>query len=82
MKTRDKQTLSSNRKKRIKSSLGSYAKYSSLSIQMIIIVLAGAFGGIKLDQWIGWKFPVFTFLLSILSIVFAIYIAIKDFLKK
>jgi F0F1-type ATP synthase assembly protein I len=82
MKIRDKQTLSSNQKKRIKSSLGSYAKYSSLSVQMIIIVLAGTFGGIKLDKWIGWKFPVFTFCLSILSVIFAIYIAVKDFLKK
>ncbi len=49
---------------------------------MIAIVLAGVFGGIKLDEWLGWKFPLFTILLSILGIFAAIYFAIKDFLKK
>jgi TctA family transporter len=49
---------------------------------MIIIVLAGVLGGIKLDEYLKWKFPVFTLLLSILSVFFAIYYAIKDFLKK
>jgi hypothetical protein len=49
---------------------------------MIVIVLAGAFGGIGLDRWIRWGFPLFTFLLSILGVAIAIYVAIKDFLKK
>jgi F0F1-type ATP synthase assembly protein I len=49
---------------------------------MIAIVLAGVFGGIKLDEWLEWKFPLFTILLSILGIFVAIYFAIKDFLKK
>jgi hypothetical protein len=51
-------------------------------MQMGIIVLAGAFGGIKLDKLLELKIPVFTLLLSILGVVLAIYIAIKDFLKK
>jgi hypothetical protein len=49
---------------------------------MMIIILAGVFAGIKLDKWILLKFPVFTFTFSILSIAVAIYIAVKDFLKK
>jgi F0F1-type ATP synthase assembly protein I len=49
---------------------------------MIAIVLAGVFGGIKLDEWLQWKFPLFTILLSILGVFAAIYFAIKDFLKK
>jgi F0F1-type ATP synthase assembly protein I len=81
MKKKDLQTRFYNPKKRI-SNLNNYAKYSSLSIQMIVIVLAGAFGGIKLDKWINWNFPFFTLLLSFLGVVLAIYIAIKDFLKK
>jgi hypothetical protein len=49
---------------------------------MVIIVLAGAYGGVKLDKWIQWKFPLFTLLFSILGVAIAIYIAVKDFLKK
>jgi hypothetical protein len=49
---------------------------------MMIIVLAGAYGGIRLDRWISIKFPLFTLLFSILGVAIAIYIAIKDFLKK
>ncbi len=49
---------------------------------MIVIVLAGTYGGIRLDKWIGWKFPIFTLILSLSSVILAIYYAIKDFLKK
>jgi hypothetical protein len=49
---------------------------------MIAIVLIGIFGGIKLDHWLGLKFPVFTVSLSILSVFIAVYLVIKDLLKK
>jgi len=49
---------------------------------MIIIVLAGVLGGIKLDGYLHWKFPVFTLFLSVFSVFFAVYYAMKDFLKK
>ena len=78
--------LSRQHKRKIKiktkSTLSNFAKYSSLSFQMIAIVLAGVFGGIKLDEWLQWKFPLFTILLSIIGIFASIYFAIKDFLKK
>ena len=64
-----------------KKQLNNYAKYSSIAFQMMAIILVGVFGGYKLDAWIGLKFPVFTILLSLLSVGFAIYTAIKDFLK-
>jgi F0F1-type ATP synthase assembly protein I len=83
MKKKDiKQTQSSNQKKKRINKLNDFAKYSSLSFQMIFIVMAGVFAGIYLDKWIAWKFPLFTMLLSIAGIVLAIYYAIKDFLKK
>jgi F0F1-type ATP synthase assembly protein I len=55
-----------------------YAKYSSMGIQMIVIIGGGIWGGYLLDQWVGWKFPVFIVLGSILSVVMAIYFVIKD----
>jgi F0F1-type ATP synthase assembly protein I len=48
---------------------------------MIIIIVCGTFGGLYLDNYLNVK-PLFTVLLSLLSVVFAIYLGIKDFLKK
>jgi hypothetical protein len=62
--------------------LESYARYSSLAFQMFAIIGLGIFGGVKLDNWINIGFPVFTVLLSILSVAAAIYIAVKDLIKK
>jgi hypothetical protein len=71
-----------NNKKKTGSSMQSYAKYSSLAFQMLFIILAGVFGGYYLDRWLGIKFPVFTAVLSVGSVVLAIYYAIRDFIKK
>jgi len=62
--------------------LESYARYSSLAFQMFAIIGLGIFGGVKLDQWLKIGFPVFTVLLSIISVAAAIYTAVKDLLKK
>jgi ATP synthase protein I len=61
-------------------SLRDYARYSNLGFQMVVIMLVGVFGGIKLDNWLETGFPVFTIVLSFLSVVIAIYIGIKDFI--
>jgi F0F1-type ATP synthase assembly protein I len=65
-----------------KNYLNNYAKYSGIAIQMLVIILLGVFGGYKLDQWMKLSFPVFTILLSLLSVFFAIYSVVKDLLKK
>lgn len=61
--------------------LESYARYSSLAFQMFAIIGLGIYGGVKLDQWLHLRFPVFTVLLSIISLGAAIYTAVKDLLK-
>lgn len=63
-------------------SLKNYARYSSIAVQMLAIILIGVFGGIKLDEWVAWEFPVFTAIFSILSVFLAIYYVIRDLLKK
>lgn len=69
------------KEKKLKSQLSDYAKYSSLAFQMIFIIGAGVAGGHYLDRWLGLDgFPVFTFVLTIVSVVLAIYYAIKDFI--
>ena len=64
-----------------KRSLDNYARYSSIAFQMLVIILAGVFGGIKLDQWLGLKTPVFTVILSLLSVILAIYYVTRDLLR-
>jgi len=65
-----------------KNYLNDYAKYSSIALQMLVIILLGVFGGVKLDEWLNLKFPVFTVILSLLSVTIAIYSVVKDLLKK
>lgn len=57
--------------------LKNYTKYSSLFIQMAVIIAAGTFGGYYLDKTVGVPFPVFTIVLSLTSIAAAIYLLIK-----
>jgi len=64
-----------------KKPLENYAKYSSIALQMLVIILIGVFGGIKLDEWLNLAFPVFTIVLSLLAVMLAIYSVIKDLLK-
>jgi hypothetical protein len=61
--------------------LASYAKYSSIGFQMLAIILLGVFGGMKLDQWLHLKVPVFTVIFSILFVILSIYYAVKDLLN-
>ncbi len=67
--------------KKNKSKFFNYARYTSMATQMIIIIVAGTFGGLQLDRLVKTGFPVFTVLLSLLSVILAIYISVKDLLK-
>ena len=60
----------------------SYMRYATMGTQMLIIMALGAFGGYWLDQWLQLKFPLFTILLSLISIAAALYLSVKDLLKK
>lgn len=59
-----------------------YIRYTNIAFQMAIIIGGGMYGGVKLDRWMDWKFPLFTVTLSLLAVTLAIYISIRDFLKK
>lgn len=65
-----------------KKQFDNFVKYSNIGIQMLVIIFAGVFGGYKLDTWMENKFPVFLLILSTFAVGTAIYVAIKDFLKK
>lgn len=62
--------------------LNNYGKYSGIAFQMILIILAGLFLGIKMDKWFHTSDPVFTAILSVLGVILATYTVIKDVLRK
>ena len=68
----------SSKKKTDKPAFFNYAKYSALAFQMIAIIFAGIFVGMQMDKWLNFQKPIFTALLAFLSVVLAIYYAIKD----
>jgi len=49
---------------------------------MVVIIGAGVFGGVKLDAWLNTGFPIFTLVLSVLSVILSIYQATRGLLKK
>jgi len=49
---------------------------------MLVIILIGVFGGIKLDEWLNLTFPVFTVVLSVLAVVLSIYTVTRDLMKQ
>lgn len=62
--------------------ISDYAKYSGLAVQMAVIIGAGCYGGYKLDEHFQNKeTPIYTIVLSLISIALAMYIVLKDFIK-
>ena len=53
-----------------------------MATQMGVTIFLGVWGGMKLDGIFKHKFPLFTLVLSLISVVVAVYMVIKDFLKK
>ena len=73
---------SNSTKKKLPENKNSIMRYALMGTQMMVIIGLGVFGGVKLDEYLGWKIPVCTLVLSLLSVSAAIYLSIKDFLKK
>ena len=61
--------------------LNSYVKYSSLATQMAVIIAAGIFFGEYLDKTHTLETPIYTIILSLLSIFLALYYVIKKIIN-
>lgn len=72
----------SQKEKKIKEKkpYNNFYRYTNIASQMIVIILAGTFGGIKLDELFMFSFPFLTVILTSSSVLLATYIAIKDFI--
>ena len=56
----------------------SLLKYAGLTMQFLVAIGIGVFGGIQLDKWIDLSFPLFVWLLPLLVITGVIIQIIKD----
>lgn len=58
-----------------------FLKYSNMAIQMAAIIGIGSWAGYKLDQYYTNETPVFTIILSLVSIFAALYLTLKDLIS-
>ncbi len=70
-----------NKKKREKEQPNQFLKYTGIATQMTVVICAGVFGGIYLDEKAANETPWFTIAGSLLSVAIALYLTIKDLLK-
>jgi ATP synthase protein I len=64
-----------------KRQLNSYARYSGMGLQMLVIIMVGVFGGYKLDQWLHTG-PLLIIILSLFSVIISIYSVTRGLLRK
>jgi F0F1-type ATP synthase assembly protein I len=60
----------------------SFLKYTAMATQMAATIAGGVLLGIWIDKKTGLATPWFTLILTLVSVFAAIYLSIKDFLKK
>ena len=65
-----------NQEKKQKS-LRSYARYSAIGFQMLVIIGGLTWLGVKMDEWLS-AYPVFTIILSLSSVGIALYAVYKQ----
>ncbi|HJN64321.1 MAG TPA: AtpZ/AtpI family protein [Flavobacteriales bacterium] len=72
----------SKKQKPKKKRLRNYARFSSLTIQMGLIIAAGAYSGKYLDSQVNNQTPAYTIIFSLLAIFVALYISLKGMSNK
>lgn len=67
--------------KKKNNTLNSYARFSSIAIQMFVIIGIGTFGGIKIDDYFQNKNDLFTIILSLLSVILSILYVVRSIIS-
>lgn len=70
-----------SRKKLQNKTIRDFAKYSGMAFQMVGIILVTTWGGVKLDELLEMKTPVFTIVLSLFGVFAALYTVLRDFIR-
>lgn len=58
--------------------LRQYARYTGLAFQLLAAIFLGIWIGMKLDEWFGFKFPLFTLMLSMAALIGSLIYLIKS----
>ena len=77
----DQQSKQKKEKNNPEEGLTAYSRYSTIAIQMVVIIVITSLGGVKLDKLADTK-PLFTIILSLLGVTAAMWLVIKDALRK
>ena len=72
--------MNPNKYQKPKKKFDDFIRYSSLAFEMIVIMGIGTWSGVLIDDWLNLGFPAFTLGLMVLSVVGAIYYAIRKFI--
>lgn len=64
-----------------KKNINNFARYSSISFQMLATIGVFAFAGYKIDEYRQSKAPVFTAVLSLLGVIISLYQVVKQLNK-
>lgn len=57
-----------------------FIRYSNLAFEMVAIMGIGTWLGWVIDNWFNFKFPIFLLIFMVLSVIGAIFYAIRRFL--
>lgn len=60
---------------------GNGLRYAGLATQLMALMAVSVWGGMKLDEWIGWKFPVLLISLPVIALCLSLWQLIKEFNK-
>lgn len=80
--TQNQQPRKPHKKNQKQSQLKAYLKYSGLAFQMLGAIGVAVWGGMKLDAYMGLRFPVFLIVFSLLSVVATLILTIKSLPKE
>ncbi|WP_404818028.1 AtpZ/AtpI family protein [Reichenbachiella ulvae] len=59
-----------------------YLRYSGLAFEMLAFILLGVWGGIKIDEWLELKYPIFTIFLSMGGVTSSLIYLIRKLPKE
>ncbi len=64
-----------------KKGLNNFARYTSISFQMLVTIGLFAFAGYKIDAYRNSKTPIFTAILSLMGVVLSLYQVVRQLNK-
>lgn len=78
---RESKTQEKHRKDQKQNQLNAYLKYSGLAFQMLGTIGLAVWGGMRLDEYLELRFPVFLLVFTLLAVVASLILTIKSLPK-